>query len=482
SGPALLRHLGAGDDTARPSRPPTELLAALAAGNDVEAAALRERCSAVVEAQRALDIPRAERCIEALADVYGGTSRTVADQRDQVHRLGFYLDRIARAASNVERAAPLWDVDEVQPVQELVTAACAAQPPRERGGGAVGLRSLKLTLRSIVDEFPHLDRVPAALQALNVALCRLTDDAWQQLADAEQRLGVVPVPVRPLLLSLGRLDTLRALEALVDRPERPRSDLLDGLERLRLGLEQARSTRDRLTENAEHALARGHWTTGLFEMERAVEGLTAGDESERAEADRLRERLQAARRTKKELEAAIRRNVELNARYRALEDDANSTSEARLQVLQERRDGLLFLSMHVPSERAELYRQDLRQVDGQLALERAEEAERRLSALSDPTCRLELARETLAALGADEGPGEAPEQSGRILRLQERWRTVATQCLEALRVAEQQAAQARRQRRRMLTVTVLLAIATTTAIGFALQPWLTGAPVMAGSK
>ncbi len=481
-GLALLRQAAVDEEGPRPSRPPAELLAALVAGTEAAATEHATRCAAVQGAQRALDLPRAERCLDELADAYGGTSRTVAEQRDQLHRLGFYLDRIARAASNVERAVPLWNAPEVEPVQQIVAAASASQPLRERSGGAVGLRSLLLTLRSVAEEFPHLEQVAPALEALDASLCRLTDDAWRQLADAEQRLTVVPVPVRPLQLALGRLDTLRALEAFVDRPERPRSDLLDGLERLRLGLEQARSNRDRLTENAEHALARGHWTTGLFDMERAVEGLTAGDESERAEAERLRERLQAARRTKQELEAAIRRNVELNARYASLEDDAHSTSESRLQVLQERRDCLLFLSMHVPSDRAELYRQDLRQVDGQLALERAEDAERRLSALGDPALRLELARETLAALGADDDDGEAPEHSGRTLRLQERWRTIAAQCLEAIRQDEQREAHARRQRRRMITVTVLLAIATTTAIGFAIGPWIAGAPVVAGSK
>ena len=41
------------------------------------------------------------------------------------------------------------------------------------------------------------------------ALLHLTEQAWQQLDDAEQRLSIVPVPVRPLQLALGRLDTFR---------------------------------------------------------------------------------------------------------------------------------------------------------------------------------------------------------------------------------------------------------------------------------
>ena len=256
--------------------------------------------------------------------------------------------------------------------------ALASHVHRESSGrGSVGLRSLQLTLASVVDEFPHLGQVPPALTALSNALTHLTDESWQQLSDAEQRLRIVPVPVRPLQLALGRLDTFRILEAFVDRPERPRSELLDGLERLRLGLEQARSARDRLAENAEHALARGHWTTGLFDMERAVERLNPADDSERVEAERLRERLQAARRTKQEIETAVHRNVQLTARYAALEDDPLSTADARLRALQERRDCLMFLGLHMPNDRVELYRKDLRGVEALIATERAADAERR---------------------------------------------------------------------------------------------------------
>ncbi|MCK5943518.1 MAG: hypothetical protein KAI24_16165 [Planctomycetes bacterium] len=446
---------------------------------------LAERADEISAAERALDLVRTERLIDAMANDYGGTSPTVAERRDQLHRLGFYLDRIARSQPNVERVGPLWDPVALQPLQALVAAAGAAleaRAQRDAGGGAVGLRSLQLTLANVCEEFPHLEQAPPALDALAQALLHLTDQAWQQLADAEQRLTIVPVPVRPLQLALGRLDTFRMLEAFVDRPDRPRSELLDGLERLRLGLEQARSARDRLAENAEHALARGHWTTGLFEMERAVAGLNHGDDSERVEAERLQERLQAARRTKREIETAVRRNVELSAAYTALEDDAMSTFGARLQVLQERRDCLMFLGMHVQTERAELYRKDLRKVETQIALERAGDAERRLNGLTDPVQRLRLARETLESLGIDDSGDGSNEQSGRMLRLQEHWRTVTAQCQRAVAAMHHEQQLRRRQRRRLLLVTVLLALATTTAIGFALKPLLFGQPAMASGK
>ena len=482
AGLARIAKVPAGEAAGPLQRAPLDYVQMLAAKTAAANEQLAQRRAAVEAAQQELDLANAERQIEAMADDYGGTSPAVAEQRDAQHRLAFYLDRIARAAPNVARATPLWDEERLQPLQDFVTAAGAAQLQRDRGGGAIGLRSLQLTLGNVAEEFPHMTQAAPALAALSEALVHLTDTAWQQLFDAEQRLTVVPVPVRPLQLALGRLDTIRVIEAFVDRPERTRSDLLDGLERLRLGLERARATRDQLTENAEHALARGHWTTGLFEMERAVAGLNPGDESERVEAERLLERLQAARRTKQELESAVRRNVELNARYAALEDDAYSTADARLRVLQERRDCLMFLGMHVPSERAELYRQDLQQVETQIALERASHAERRLSELVDPAQRLRLARETLEALGGDESGQGDPAQSGRVLRLQEHWRSIAVKSQASITAEQEQRSKQRRERRRMVMVTVLLVVATTAAVGFALKPWLLSEPVMAGGR
>lgn len=192
-----------------------------------------------------------------------------------------------------------------------------------------------------------------ALDALSHALEHSTDQAWSQLADSQQKLQAVPVPVRPIQIALGRLDTLRILEAFVDRPERPRSHLLDGLESLRLALEQARDARSSRAR-AEQALARGHWTTGLFDMERAVAGLNQADENDREEAQRLQDRLAEARRRKQEIEAVVRRNVELATRYGMLQDEASSSFADRLQTLADRRDGLLFLAMNLPAERGAL--------------------------------------------------------------------------------------------------------------------------------
>ena len=468
-------------------RAPIEFLQLLASQTQSAHAELQRRIDEICTAEQALDLAAAEQAIDAMASDYGGTSKTVAERRDQLHRLSFYLDRIARAETKVERIGPLWDPIALAPLQTLVSSAARALETSARreanSTGAVGLRSLQVTLTNIADEFPHLQQVQPALLALSQALLHLTEQAWQQLGDAEQRLTIVPVPVRPLQLALGRLDTFRMLEAFVDRKEQPRSELLDGIERLRLGLEQARSARDRLAENAESALARGHWTTGLFDMERAVERLNPGDETEHVEADRLRERLQAARRTKQEIETALRRNMDLLAKYTALEDDSLSTFEARVHVLQERRDCLMFLGLHVPSDRADLYRKDLRSVDTLLAVERAADAERRLDGLTDPMQRLRLARSTAESLGATGSPSDSGmELPGRLVRLQEHWRTVAAQCQRTVDLLQQQEQHKRRQRRRMLAIAIVAFVATSTAIGFAIKPWFAGEPAHAGER
>lgn len=461
-------------------RDPIQFLHLLTDGVDAARTELHEHAARIAAAEQALDLRAAEAEVEQLAARHGGASPTAARHRDRLHRLAFYLDRVARAEANVERVGPLWDAIALRPLATLVAAA-ARDRHGDDGGAAVGLRSLQLTLMNLAEEFPHLPQVPPALEALTLALAHVTDQAWQLLADARQRLQAIPVPVRPLQLVLGRLDTFRILEAFVDLPERPRSQLLDGIESLRLAFEQARATRDRLAESAEHALARGHWTTGLFDMERAVAGLHPADEHERAEAARLQQRLTEVRRKREELEAAVRRNVDLATRYGALQDDPGSTFALRLSVLAERRDCLLFLAMHVPAERAVLYHRDLQETETQLALERAAQAEHELDGTVDPAARLQVARTTLEQLaGSTDDPNATPP--GRLLRVLEHWRTLATQCQRA--VDQQQAEQAlrRRHRRRVVAVLVAAVLVTASAVLFAARPWLAGEPAHAGTS
>lgn len=466
-------------------RDPDAFLQRLRLQLEDDAAELRERATTIAEALQRLDLAAAETTVDQLAARHGGTAPVVARLRDRLHRLGFHLERVARGADAVTRLAPLWPTAELEALQQFLAVVAHATPTASAGNraGGVGLRSLQRTLASLCADFPELAAAAPAQAALTQALHDLSDQAATLLASAQQQLATIPVPVRPLQLTLGRLDTLRLLEAFVDRPQHSRSDLLDGIEALRLALDQARATRDRLAESAEHALARGHWTTGLFDMERAVAGLAPTDERDVAHAEKLQERLAQARQRKQEVDGAARRNVDLAATYALLQDDPASTYDKRLQALVERRDALLFLCMHAPSERANMYRRDLRDVETMVALERAATAEQQLHTTTDPEARLRLADATLQQLGdsatqRDDGAAIP----GRLQRLLDHWRALATECRGAVEQLRAIAEQKARHRRRMLAFALLAVFATGTALVLALRPWFDAAPTYAGER
>ncbi|MBL9076886.1 MAG: hypothetical protein JNL08_05250 [Planctomycetes bacterium] len=434
---------------------------------------LGDETSAIATATAQLDLAAAHAAIDAMAARHGGAAPTVARQRDQLHRLTFYLERIVRAQPNVDRLAMTWDAAALRPLTTLVAAATRALEGRGRSDtatGLVGLRSLQLTLINLGEEFPHLPQVAPAQEALGAALTDLTERAWRELDEASALLRAVPVPVRPLQAALSRLDTSRILEAFVDLPDRPRSQLQDAIEALRLRFDQARATRDRLAEGAEHALARGHWTTGLFDMERAVAALNPNDERDRAEAARLQQRLAEARQRRQEIDAAVRQNVELATRYATLEDDPESAASERLQVLAARRDCLHMLALHTPNDRATLYARDLRGVETQIVLEQASLAEQRLDAATDPFERVRTARSTVDGIvQAIEQSDQDGGPSGRLVRLLEHWQHLVAQSQRAVEERQQQQRESSQRRRR----TRWLAVATTlTVLGvLATRPW-----------
>jgi len=444
-----------------------------------EAKAELDSAIAVIDsAEKRLDLVAAEAAIDAMAERYGGSSPTAARRRDQLHRLAFYLDRVASAQPNVERLGQSWDKNALAALAQFV--ADCARPPYHLSGNdlstPLGLRSLQVTLVNLAEEFPHLYvRSGPPLDALTGALQHTSDLAWELVVEARRHLDTVPVPVRPMQIMLGRLDTFRILEALIDRPEHPRSQLLDSIESLRLKFEQARSARDQLAVGAEHAMSRGHWTTGLFDMERAVAGLNPNDDAEREEARRLEERLAEARLKKRELEVAVRRNVELGNHYGMLQDDATSSFQERLEALTKRRNYLQFLTVNLPAERAQLYARDLREVELQIAFQQAGLAETEFDATEDPAERLQLARDTLERLESSPSTAEfGDEPPGRLQRLLEHWRTVILQCQR-----DEQRQQAERElrgrtRRRMIAGGVFSLVVTLTAVGWAAGPWLWG--------
>ncbi|MCA8949918.1 MAG: hypothetical protein KDE27_10475, partial [Planctomycetes bacterium] len=457
-------------------RDPIAFLERLAAQLAEARAELASAVAAIDSAEQQLDLAAAESAIDAMAARYGGSSPTAARRRDQLHRLRFCLDRIASALPNVERLGRTWDRNALEPLVGFVAGcARAIDPAATETASPLGLRSLQVTLVNLAEEFPHLYvRSGPALEALAGALEHISELAAALVEQARGQLASVPVPVRPLQITLGRLDSFRILEALVDRPDRPRSELLDAIESLRLKFEQARAARDRLAEGAEEAIARGHWTTGLFDMERAVASLSGAGDDDGGESHRLENRLDEARRKKRELEDNVRRNVELGNRYGTLQDDPDSTFEARLETLDERRGCLRFLADNLPAERAQLYARDLREVEVFVALERAGIAEAEFDRRRDDLpARHRLAAETLERLESSLGTAEfAGEPPGRLVRVLEHWRTLQEQCATDLEREAGERRQQRRTRRRLLAAAALSLGVTLSAVGWAAGPWL----------
>ena len=143
----------------------------------------------------------------------------------------------------------------------------------------------------------------------------------------------------------------------------------------------------------------------------------------------------------------------------------------------------MFLGIHVPNDRAELYRKDVRSVETQIALERAADAERRLDALTDPAQRLRLVRSTVDILNSTGSSSDGKlEPSGRLMRLQDHWRTVAMRCQRTVDALHQEQLLRQKQRRRMWAVAIIALLITSTAIGFAIKPWLFGEPAVAAER
>jgi hypothetical protein len=427
-------------------------------------------------AEAALQLTAAEVAVDRLAAQHGGSSQAVARQRDRLHQLAFYVERIARSRPTVER---LHELAPEQPLTELnrcVLACADAACSLGDEPGQTSLRQLQIALQNTIHLSPAIaPRLSSGLRDLEAALAHITAEAWRLLDQAQQQLAAEPVPVLPLRTLLSRLDTFRAADSLVDLESRSRNALLDRIEDLRLQIDQAQATRDRLARGAEDAMARGHWTTGLFDMERAVSQLQ--DESpDDGESERLKQRLAEARRRKREIERAQHRNVELAQQSADQADDVSCTYAERLHVLRQRRDCLQFLATHQPADRSELYARDLQDVEIAIAQALAEQAEEELDQTQDHRLRLRLAQQTLerlATAGQSNNNGELP---GRLRRLLDHWQRRIENEQRELANIERLVRGQRRHRRRMLAT--LAAAAATIALTML---WWPGLPAHAGS-
>ncbi len=431
-------------------------------------------------AEEALALDDAAAVVERIGANFGGTAEAVARHRDRLHRLAFYLERVAGARANIERLKDL--VPDEDPVALLAFVhACAEAVAHtvagERSGArSLGLRSLHLALGNLNEEFPAMrGRVAPGLDSLDRMLGKVTDEAWHLLTEANETLQKEPVPVRPLQLLLGRLDTFRAFEAIIDRPQRSRSALLDRIESLRLRIEQAQATRDRLARGAEQALAKGHWTTGLFDMERAAQHIETSDDLHDRQAAHLKKRLVEARRRKQEIEEAQKRNHELQSRYAAMQDDPSSTPHDRQQVLREQRDCLQFLVVHTQKDRSALHARDLRDVELRLVQEQSQQAEAELDQTLDVGASTRIAERALRDLEEfSKGWGQSGELPGRLSRLLDHWRRRHAGLVRDFGLRTRQ--ESRRRRRYRLAGVAIAAIVTVALVALQLTD---DRPVMA---
>ncbi len=414
-------------------------------------------------AEAAFDLGEAASVLDSAASLYSGANEVVAGLKDRIHQLGFYLERIAAgeaALPRLEEHLALAGIDvDLQPLRALQERCqrASATPDEDRlvpAHKAPTLRSLRSAVHDLLAQFPHIgESAASALATLDHAFAALTDWCWDQLADGQRKLDLVPIPIRPLSGIINRVDTLRLAEVLVDRPDRSRTQLLDEHELLRLKVDQARTTRDRLARGAEEAFERGHLTTALYEMERAVDQY--GGETGELERDgqRLAEQLAAARERKQAIEEAAARSMQLAAKVAAL-DDADASPRERLEVLAERRQVLVFLTQNLQRERVAPYEADLHQVDAQILAARAAEAEERWPACTDARARQALARESVAAFDHQRRSVELPESLQRDLhRWEQRLREASAELGDEERAAERSI-----RRRRLVWVAIAIVV------------------------
>jgi hypothetical protein len=445
-------------------------------------AAVVEQTQARVQQAEAELLPElGERAVHELARQLGGTGELVTAMRDRLHRLRFYLERIARLRSRLqgltEQLATYEIALDLTPIRSLLEHAATTarsdfdEPARASGG----IQPLLRLLHDLAREFPPTSTILGEpLRLLDEAAASLTRQAWQQLAEAGTRLGSVPVPIRPLQGIVNRIDGLRLLEVLVDLPGQPREALLEELERVRLRVDEARALRDRLARGAQEAIELGHLTTAMYEIERAVDRFaTDGDDAQRTA--QLVEQLELARRQKRAIEQAAGRNQTLAAQYAELLDDPDSSRDQRIELLEQRLLVLDLLVRSSPEERARPYRLDRREVQVALLQERSAAAELQLAATNDPAERVRIARLMLPDLQEKLEEGAEPGLSlGRVARLAELWRARLQQSEGWLRerVSAERAASRARLRRRVSVAAgaILLTFVTWTTVEAAMRP------------
>ncbi|MHC5062646.1 MAG: serine/threonine protein kinase [Planctomycetota bacterium] len=360
----------------------------------------------LLAAEAELDLSRAEQVLGSFARVYGGASDLVADLKDRVHRLDFYLARMARLKPCLDPlreqlSSSNLNVD-LSALDEFLDS-CARHMPSEglwqSNQESESLLRLQRHIAELVSEYPHVQaRVGAAESALAEALGGITDQAWELIREADEKLSAPPIPIRPLQSILNQLDHLRVAEMLIDRPDRERLTLLDRLEDLRMRLDHARAARDRITRGAQAAMEEGHLTTALYEISRAVDRFDDQDSERPSEGSPLALQFAEAKRRKEEIEEAQRKNHQLANKHAELKSAEDGNEVEIFALLQEREGVLQFLCTSLGREQSELYAQDLQLVQLDLMRAHASRGEQLVSSAQNAKQRMVIAEQTLNSL------------------------------------------------------------------------------------
>jgi Protein kinase domain len=415
-------------------------------------------------AEANLDLTGAGVVVEEITAIYGGASTVAAPLKDRLMRLEFYMQRIAIPQKMLVQLEDLLELSELEHDLATVAAFSESCGARVTDGKTVrgkgGARTLLETMRQLLEDFPETRVVvDDAAGALADAMKSITCYAWDRLNEAKAKLDAVPIPIRPVQKLLNRLDAIRMIEAFLDLPDRSRERLQDEIERVRMRLDQARTTRDNIARGAEEAMERGHLTTALFDMARAVDEFEDEDEDEPEHSKhvgQLSARLEEAKRRKLELERSIVENHRLAARYAELLADEKSSMADRLQALEGRSTELNRLIATLGPDKGSHYAADLSEVTLNLVQEEADQGERRLDRATDPATRLEIAQETLrrlrdAAANSATSSDPSRDSSGRIRRLLDHWQFKEREVHDQVS-RERQAAVDEQKRRRRSTI------------------------------
>lgn len=447
-------------------RDPLRVIAMIRRDVDAAADAHEVVAERIRRAEAEADPAGVEAAIGELAEIYGGASVVVAAAKDRLARFDFYLARIGQQAALVDELDPL--------LQELGVEAdlspVEAFRRTDAGRAATRPRALLRALSDLTAEFPTLsERVAPAREALGHALETATAKAWEIADGAEEKLHTPPIPIRPLTTMLARLDRMLQLDVLVDVPDRPRSELHDHIESLRTKIEQARAERDRITRGAQEAMDRGHLTTAIYDMARAVDRFA----TEGGEGPGLADQFAEAKRRKQEIEEALERNHQLAARYGELVGDPTSLPAERLAVLHEREHLLSFLCSNLGHDRAAAYAEDLRVVQLDALREQSAEGERRLAAARGSEEKLAIAQRTFDALQhAAPEAGWNPHEAREARELIQHWIDVLESAAQDARSSTRARVDVERRKRRSVLTVAVVAIAVAigaVAIGFGLQ-------------